>query len=273
MTNNKLPLSFLSYLFVFLIIFSCDPGTESDEQVLTNYWPDCTECKVLFIGSSYLSYNGNDVVQLFGNFAVAADKNALIGDQVYGGHRLSMHSINQATIAKIYEEDWDFVILQGNSALISKEKWHDQLVPYLIDFKDMIKDSNPDAAVIYMMPWAYLDGMEWMEGETDNYDQMQHNIYNETIKLVKDIDIATAPVGWAWYNVYNAGYTTDMYLSDNNHQGQLGAYLTAAIFYVTVFQEYPPVIDFYLEEESIQTEMHNTANSMVTDNLSLWNIY
>jgi hypothetical protein len=163
--------------------------------------------------------------------------------------------------------------LQGNSAVLSQEKWHDQIIPYLKDLRKTIKSNSSKTCVIYMMVWAYLDGLVWVPGETDTYEQIQINLYNETIKLVNDIDIATAPVGWACYTAISNGYEADLYLNDYNHQSSSGAYLAACVFYSTIFLERAPQIEFPFSERDDPQVLHDAAYSTVMDHLDLWNIY
>ena len=258
--------------FGVFILSSCSLFDNSEDEI-DNAWSDCDNCEILFIGSSYLDYGGQDVIDIFEEFVAASDRDAEVKRSVYGGHRLYNHLENSTTLSLIDARAWDFIILQGNSAFISQEKWHDQLIPYLTEFREIIKTNNPNTTVIYMMPWAYLDGLAWMEGETDTYADMQKNIYSHTISVVKELDIATAPVGWAWYSAYEKGYRSDLYTDDDNHQGPMGAYLAAATFYTTVYQEYPEAINFYLNNRSIQDSLHHIAFNTVGDNLKLWNIY
>lgn len=266
-------------ILVFLLlltIVSCeknyDPIQPAEQG--TNSRPECGSCSILFIGSSYLSYIGNDVVELFINFANQGGKNVYVDRRDLGGWRLYDHVQSPATIEKINERKWDYIILQGNAAFLSQEKWHHNIIPYLKEIRQIIKNRSEDTCVIYMMPWAYLDGLAWIPGETDTYEQMQVNLYNQTTKLVKDIDIATAPVGWAWYTAISNGYEAELlYLNDNNHQAKSGAYLAACVFYSTIFLEAAPMIPYTWNENDDPQYLHDVAHSTVLDHLELWNIY
>ncbi len=259
-------------LAVVLPSLSCDLGNQKVDG-LSNARPDCNSCSVLFIGSSYLSYIGNDVMEIFQLFADKAGKEVYVDDRSLGGWQLRDHSESEQTIAKIEERKWDYIILQGNSAYLSQEKWHQYVVPYIVELRKIIKENYKKTCVIYMMPWAYLDGLSWIEGETDTYQQMQVNLFNETTKLVKEIDIATAPAGWAWYRAYLEEYEPDLYIEDFNHQTQNGAYLTACVFYSTIFLERAPAIIYDWREENDAPYLNQLADSVVNNDLDLWNIY
>ena len=266
-------LTFLSILIIFQLL-SCKKDFSSINSILqSNPRPDCKTCRILFVGSSALSYAGHDVVEIFKNLSEAGDKTVIVHDRIMGGYHLSDHCKNQFTIDKINERIWDYVILQGSIPYISKKKWHYLIVPYIKEIRDIIKMRSKNTCVIYMMPWAFKDGLEWMEGETDTYKQMQENIYHNTIKLVKEIDLATAPVGWVWYTAITNGYDKDLYLSDYTHPSKYGAYLTACVFYSTIFLEPAPRINYNWGEDDNPQYLNEIASSTVLYNLDLWNIY
>ncbi|MCB0274758.1 MAG: hypothetical protein KDI06_08090 [Calditrichaeota bacterium] len=246
------------------------PLVESDPD---NARPDCRECQILFIGSSYLSYYGNDLVDIFNAFAAEAGKPVYAEKRSIGGYRLYRHIASEGTLAKIRERNWDYIILQGNAAFLSREEWHPMIIPYLIEFRQIIKENNPQTCVIYMMPWAYKNGLLSIPGGEMDYQEMQTALYNETIRVVNENDIATAPVGWAWYTAIVNGYEGDLYLTDNNHQSASGAYLAASVFYSTIFQEEAPDIPFSWGEGDNPPYLRAIADSLVRNFPDLWNLY
>lgn len=260
---------------LILMIGGCDGVSDFNlpSDPPDNARHDCNSCNILFIGSSYLSFIGNDVVETFNQFAVEAGKDVHVEMRAIGGWHLADHSQNEGTIAIINEREWDHIILQGNAAYLSKEKWHQYIVPYIIDLRKIIKNRSKRTCVIYMMPWAYKDGLAWLPDETDTYEQMQENLYHETIKLVNDIDIATAPVGWVWYTAFLDNYEADLYLNDFNHQSKSGAYLAACVIYSTVFLEKAPMITYDWDADNDPPYLHDLSYSIVLDSLELWNIY
>ena len=277
--NYKKRRRFVILKMILLIVFlgvSCNTNYKpvpAQFESKTNAKSNCNSCSILFIGSSYLSYIGIDVIEIFQKFAVNGGKSVIVDRSVRSGMRLYDHITNEETLFKINERNWNYIILQGNAAFISKKKWHENIVPYLEGFRKLIKEKSPRTCVIYMMPWAYSDGLTWIIGETDDYDQMQNNIYNETINLVNEIDIATAPVGWTWYTAITNGYGVDLYLADHNHQTRSGAYLAACVFYSTIFEEQAPPIVYALDEYDNPPYLREVAFNTVMNHLNLWNIY
>jgi hypothetical protein len=238
-----------------------------------NYRSDCADCDVLFIGSSYLSYLDNNAPATFEKMAQAAGKSIHMEFTSNGGWKLSRHSESAQTIAKINERSWDYIILQGNAAYMSQEKWHYLVVPFIAELRRIIKANSSKTCVIYMMPWAYLDGLAWIEGETDDYAQMQQHLRAETIRVCRELDIATAPVGWAWYLARMDGYPADFYLNDLHHQSHSGAYFAACVYYSTIYLERAPYFEYDWDADNDPPYLHDLAHSVVLDSLDDWNIY
>lgn len=264
---------------IWLAVLAMLPACQRDATAFRsaeptrNARPDCNDCEILFIGSSYLSYVGNTAPDIVASFAAAAGKNATVVMRSVGGWKLADHLASQQTLELIAERDWDYIVLQGNAAYMSKAKWHPYIVPYLEQFRALIKQRSPKTCVVYMMPWAYLDGLGWIDGETDTWDQMQENLRRESVAVAGRLDIAVAPAGWAWYRAVRANYVDDLYLTDLHHQSQAGAYLTACVFYSTLFLEPAPEIDFDWRTDNDPPYLHDLAFRVVTDSLATWNIY
>ena len=273
----KILLAIMMIIIFFTI--SCEKSLDSLQSSKnktverTNERTECNSCNILFIGSSYLNYFGHDVIDIFERMTVLAGKNIYLGRKDASGWSLKKHVENQQTIELVNERNWDYVILQSGALYLSKEKWHDYIIPHIKEFRKVIKNNYKKTCVVYMLPWAYKDGLTWMEGEGDTYEEMQINLYNETTKLVKDIDIATAPVGWAWHEAISDGFEEDLYILDKNHQSSYGAYLAACVFYSTIFLEKAPIVYMDWSEDIDPEYFHNIADSMVNENLELWNIY
>ena len=69
--------------------------------------------KVLFIGNSYTDVN--NLPSLVQNVALANGDTLIVDAYVPGGYTFQGHSTDANCIAKIYSQQWDFVILQEQS--------------------------------------------------------------------------------------------------------------------------------------------------------------
>lgn len=231
--------------------------------------------KILFIGSSYFKYN--NLPELFRNLADHSEKEVEIDSYIPSGLFLSNHAASATTKLKIDSKDWDYVVLQGVGSLMAyPDSITDHPVyPAIQELKKKIVNNSPSTKVIFCMPWAFEDGMTWVEGWTDEFDDMQEKIYDRTIQYSRQLGFMIAPVGWAWYHVleeknYPLHY---LHLSDWNHPTMEGSYLMACVLYSSIFLEsthgnpydagLSPVDAAYFQE---------IGSSIVLDTLQLWNI-
>lgn len=181
------------------------------------------------------------------------------------------------TETKINERNWDYVILQGVGSLMAYPDYytHHPVYPALLSLKNKIHTNCASTQIVFCLPWAYEDGMTWVEGWTDTYEDMQIIIYNKTIEYSNSIGFTIAPVGWAWYKVlddknYPLHY---LHMSDWNHPSLKGSYLMACVIYSTIFQESTDNISYYSDLSSDDAKYFQSIGSnTVLDDIDLWNI-
>ncbi len=231
--------------------------------------------KILFIGSSYFNYN--DLPALFENLTKSVGKDVYIERQIKSGLYLEDHANSSFTEEKINKEKWDYVILQGVGSITAyPEIYTDHPVyPALVTLRDKIFANCESTKMVFCLPWAYEDGMTWLEGWTDTYEDMQIKIYENTLVYSDDVGFVIAPVGWAWNTVlkemnYPLHY---LHVSDWNHPSLKGSYLMACVIFATIFLESSVDINYYgglSEAEAKYFQM--VASNTVLDSLEVWNI-
>lgn len=229
-------------LLLALLAAGCSESTPtsvvSDEPV-----------RALFIGSSFLAYGETDVVDTLAAMATRGGKQLLASRRVLSGYRLERHAQDALTLAVLDSAQWDVVVLQGSGLYLAKSEWHDQILPHLASLAAAARQRSPDVRVLYMMPWAFKDGLTWMEGETATYEQMQAAIDEASLAFVDSLDIGMAPVGRAWKQVIDSGYENDLFFADQSHQSVYGAYLTACVLYCAIFEEPVPDSQFISQDD------------------------
>jgi len=231
--------------------------------------------KVLFIGSSYFNYN--NLPDLFENLVLGSGNEVIIDQAITNGLYLADHADSPSTAAKIAEQDWDYVILQGVGSLMAYPDYytHHPVYPALVTLRDLILENCAATRIIFCLPWAYEDGMTWVEGWTDTYVDMQIHIYNNTLQYSDEIGFEIAPVGWAWKTVLEEADFPLHYLhmSDWNHPSLRGSYLMACVVFSTVYLESSVGINFFadLPDDEVN-HFQNVASYTVLENLDLWNI-
>jgi hypothetical protein len=243
--------------------------------------PGPDDLLVLFIGSSYFEYN--DLPGIFERLASESGKNVYVRREVASGRYLDYFAENAITEKVIQEQDWDYVLLQGgcqNSAypethhIITPGSGYHPVYPALETLKAKIEANHADSRTVYMMPWAFEDGMTWVEGMTDTYQDMQQKIYDNTLRWADSVEISVAPVGWAWYDVLAGDPPLHyLHLPDWNHPNLHGSYLSASVIFATVFVESVENVAYYGGLEQSEAEaFQEVASRLVLDSLELWNI-
>ena len=271
-----LKFNFIIPLLTFVLISGCNI-VNSEDGSHEDYLESGSDSAiaVLFIGSSYFGYN--DLPAFVKKLTESNAGEIKISTRIINGYFLSDHAENENTDLKIKEKKWDYVILQGVGSIMAyPERDMDHLAyPALVTLQNKILANCETTKIIFCMPWAFEDGMTWLEGWTDDYSDMQIKIYDRTLRYSDDIGFIVAPVGWAWNTVlYEKNYPLHyLHLSDWNHPSQKGSYLMACVIYSTIFKESTSGFSFIVgfpEDEAILFQ--DVASSTVLDSLSLWNI-
>jgi hypothetical protein len=84
------------------------------------------------------------------------------------------------------------------------------------------------ARTILFMTWAGRDRPEMLERVVEAYEE-----------LARESDAIVAPVGLAWGNARDALPTLDLYAQEGIHPTPAGSYLTACVFFSTIFGASP----------------------------------
>ncbi|MCP4725031.1 MAG: hypothetical protein GY863_08350 [bacterium] len=255
------------------IIFSCNSQVTKPENV------SVSRTKVLYIGSSYFGWNSMPaMVELL---AKATGKDMFSYEWIEFGRFLSYFANHPEADDKINNYKWDYVILQGTGINIGYFDTHQDFYPYgvhpiygpLETFSTKARENYSGTKTVYCMPWAFEDGILWIENQTDDYFAMQQKIYDNTLVFADSLDLTVSPVGWAWNEVLKEHPDIKLHDTDLNHPSAKGSYLMACVVYVTIFQEALEDVGYHfiLDEEEAYY-LQSVASSMVLDNLSLWNI-
>ncbi|HSG27332.1 MAG TPA: DUF4886 domain-containing protein, partial [Candidatus Krumholzibacterium sp.] len=238
--------------------------------------------EILFIGSSYFSYN--DLPQVFRSLSGNAGKKYNVTEAIHNGWFLYDHAISSGTEGTISIRDWDFVILQGIGVNIAYPEpyspytagmGYDPLMPALSILEEKIHRNCEDTRILYCLPWAFEDGMTWRGFEDETYEVMQQKAIDNTVALAAHVDYRIAPVGVAWKTVLaEPGLPLHyLHLYDWNHPSRLGTYLTACVIFSSVYRQSCEGIQYY---EGIDTEValhfQQVASETVLGDLEKWKL-
>ena len=230
----------INSIVIFIMILSGSIG-----YCQQNYSIDKSDtCKILFIGNSFTGYN--DMPGIVRELAITSKKS--IFEDCFLRYGKCLYDISQMSQVKkqIKQQKWDYVVLQDGPHNAAYPDSYQSLIPYapysplpltLKIIRDMALANCESTRIVYFMPWAFKDGITWIMGQTDTYQEMQKKIYNNAIKFADELKLIIAPIGWAWYRVIQERPEIDQFNPDWSHASQEGSYLAACVFYVTFFQE------------------------------------
>jgi len=236
--------------------------------------PDDTT-SMLFLGNSYTMYN--NLPFIIKTFCIKTGKTIYQDDHLVENTGLTDWAVSTEVEEKIVSRQWDYIIIQGSGMHTAYPEiyYPDPVFEPLKSLKESILNNCDSTRIIFIMPWAFEDGMTWLEGWTDDFEDMQIKIYNNTLKYCNDLDIMVAPVGWAWYKVleqkaYPLHY---LHIEDYNHPSPTGSYLMGCVIYSTVFLEGTRGIDYYAALDIKEAQyLQGISVDVVFTSPTIWNL-
>lgn len=232
--------------------------------------------KVLFLGNSYTYVN--NLPQLIKDIALANGDTLLFDSNCPGGHTFNNHFNNATSLSKINAQAWDCVILQAQSQepSFSPGQVAAQTLPYAIKLDSTIKHNNSCSETVFYETWGRKNGDASNCGSYPpicTYIGMQDRL-RASYKLFADTtESVMAPAGEAWRKSIAQNPTLELYQSDQSHPSLEGSYLTACVFYETLFHKSVLSNTYTAGVSSINVNfLQQIAHDVVNDSLLTWNI-
>jgi hypothetical protein len=234
------------------------------------------EKNVLFVGNSYVFTNDLPFVlnQIAGSNGdvLNYDSNAL------AGLTLQSHTTNAQTLSKIEQGGWDHVIFQEQSQLpaMQIETVETQVFPYAEDLANYSRTFNECVMPVFYMTWGRESGDE--ENCADwppvcTFDGMQDLLTQRYRQMAQDNECWTAPVGEAWRTARELDDDFELYAPDGSHPNEAGTYLTACVFYATIWGESPVGTDYVGGlSQADASFLQNVAATVVLGQEDMWNL-
>jgi hypothetical protein len=259
------------FLLILVGLSGCSLFSTNDDDEFTDPEPNPGDIKVLILGSLYLdTYDCEDMIKKLGT---TESQGVFVESRYTTQNSLASHSQNGESMALIAKRDWDYVILQGNSHYIAKEEWHPTVVPAIEALRDTILAQSPQCKVIYMMPWAYKNGYDAIGGQTGNYAALQQDIIDQTIEVIDDLNIVTAPVGYAWNQIRTNAPGLELYSDDGARANLAGTFIAACTIYVTITEHNISNLTYTGNINSADAAIiRNTASTSVLNHRSDWGL-
>ena len=199
---------------------------------------------VLFVGNSMTYYN--TLCKVVEGFAKKQGKHIQCTESTAGGQNLIYHTTYTNTVSAIQSGEYDVVILQDIVGSFDG----DRLMQGAEKISDMVREYNPDAKVMYYMPWPVKGNLERL---------LPYFTYNY-IKAARTLDGTLAPAGEAYYTLYNKYPEIEWYCNDEKHPHAIGTFVSACSVYYALFPE--------SERITIDSANAGDVNKIINDNIS-----
>jgi hypothetical protein len=189
--------------------------------------------RVLFVGNSFTFTN--EMPTIFaalaeaGGHAVTAELTGL------GGWSLQTHAGSPVTTAAI-REGWDIVVLQEQSRIPAVEIGRTtRMYPAARTLDGLIKAAG--AKTMFFLTWGYREGDP--EVGLPSYVLMQDQLTIGYTRIADELGASIAPVGLAWKDLRAQANPPNLWSGDGEHPSLEGSYLSACVFYATIYQQSP----------------------------------
>ena len=234
--------------------------------------------EVLFIGNSYTYVN--DLPNLVKEIALSFGDTLIHDSSTPGGANFNGHSSSTQTLAKINQQQWDYVVLQAQSQELSFSPFQvaSDSYPYAEILVDSIFANSSCTEPLFFMTWGRKYGDQsncQFYPPVCTYLGMQQRLRESYLDMTFTHNTSCSPVGMAWKKSIEIDSTLNLYSSDNSHPSIYGSYLAACTFYASIFKKsavgstyWPNAID-----SASAYILQQIGSSTVLDSLGVWNVF
>jgi hypothetical protein len=211
-------------ILIVCSLLACDK-TPDTPQVITPVVKQ--DYKVLFVGNSYTYYNDGVDFHLQNMLNADASSDSikyLIQRIAVGSYTLEAHFGDPVTISKISSKNWKTVILQEQSTRPINNP--NLFLEYAAKLDAEIKKIN--ANTVLFMTWA-------PQYQQDDIDSIASTYFSAGLYL----NAKVAEVGRVWEYFQNNNPNISLYISDSKHPTLSGTYVTACVFFYSLFGKNP----------------------------------
>jgi hypothetical protein len=227
---------------------------------------------VLFIGNSYIFTN--DLPTIFKNLTNSMGDIVTVESKTNGGFTFQSHTNDPLTFQKIHNKPWDFVVLQGQSQEPSfpYSQVNTSTLPYAVQLADSVYENNACSQVHYFMTWGRQNGdPQW--DSINTFNKMNSRLRDAYLRIADSSKASVSPSGPAWKYVIDNYPTINLFSSDGSHPSYAGSYLSACVFYSSIFEKSPVGATFIGSlDPNTALILQQAAALTVLDSISTWRL-
>ena len=202
--------------------------------------------RAFFAGNSYTSVN--DLPRMVADIAHNMGDELIYTSNTPGACTFELHCSN-ASMDKICQGGWDFVVLQEQSQLpaFPIEMVEEMVYPFAKQLVDSTYAFNPDGEAMFYMTWGRKNGdTEFgpMYPMMSTYEGMDSLLYARYMYMAETNDASVCPVGRVWHYLRDTHGEIELYTPDESHPSLAGSYAAACAFYTMMFGRDPHGITY-----------------------------
>ena len=207
--------------------------------------------RALFIGNS--SMFAHDMPEMIARLAYEAGDRFFFDIHAHLQKRygLSQHAVDDRLKRKIFERQWDVVVLQEKDQVIRRGQAYTvkKAYPPIRRLRADILSANPKTILAFYMTMARRSdykkqAAKQRSSRLAHSKGMQENINAVYTEIAKYFHGLIVPVGMAWKAMHDLESELSLYQGDLLPNRQ-GSYLAACIFYAALYQKSPWGVKYY----------------------------
>jgi hypothetical protein len=180
---------------------------------------------------------------MFRGMAKAANRPVYVDESTIGGFSLELHLATPATVNKILERRWDYVILQEQSMIPTIPFYRDySMYPSARGLDAIIRSVG--AKTVFFLTWGRKSGGQQSMGEYSSpvfkdYFQMQDSLTAAYRRIAAELSAGLCPIGLAWKLAFRADPDAALWDGDKSHPSADGTYLSVCTLFAMLFGSTP----------------------------------
>jgi hypothetical protein len=182
--------------------------------------------RILFVGNSYTSRN--DMPAMLQRIAARSSHQLETHVLSFGGASLAAHWNRGTAQVLLAEESWDAIVLQDQSTRALRAP--NSMREYGLRFAEAAYAAG--VTPLLYVTWARQDQPEQQPAITSAYQE-----------LADATGALPVPVGPAWQQLQALDPQLVLYDADRSHPSVTGTYLSACVFFVSLFGKKPKGMD------------------------------
>jgi hypothetical protein len=194
---------------------------------------------VLYLGNSLVFYN--EIPRITSAIAAREPRPLRVDSVTRSGVNLEQLWNETDSLKRLWQEHWDFVVIQGGGGGVGPLRRTDEFTPYLKAFAEEVRKSGA-TPVLYMV-WSLTKPAEMEKASLD---------------LAKRFGLRVAPVGVAWHELVRLKRFKRLDW-DTVHPDAFGAYLVACTVYSTIYNKPAHGAPYEFASFAVSSEVYDDA--------------